>query len=256
MSDPIYQEEKQGLVLKIYQDTDSQDSPDDWGDEGLFLVGYHRDFTVTGKEFIPEAQRERSEHKSYCTKCFQRNFTSVKETGTKCGKCGENARVDKVFYKTAYRDKIPQKLAQNIVNKGIDVDYNEPDEEAKRYIKEYHIFGLEAYIHSGVVLALSHEGNFCDRQWDVSQLGLVFVSKKEARTRDKARTLALGLIETWNDYLSGNVYGYVIEDAQGTHFDSCLGYSGDYEKYCLVEGRSALEAQIKEIGSVAQYIGA
>lgn len=38
-----------------------------------------------------------SEHKSFCTNCGQRNFTSVAETGTRCGRCGEEARVD---YKT------------------------------------------------------------------------------------------------------------------------------------------------------------
>jgi hypothetical protein len=32
-------------------------------------------------------------------------------------------------------------------------------------------------------LALSHEGNFPDRQWDVSRLGLVFAAKKEARAQ-------------------------------------------------------------------------
>ncbi len=36
--------------------------------------------------------------------------------------------------------------------------------------KTHHVFLLEAYIHSGVRLALAGEGNFCDRQWDVSLL--------------------------------------------------------------------------------------
>jgi len=37
---------------------------------------------------------EPSGYKSYCTACGQRNYTSVKEKGNVCGKCGEAARVD------------------------------------------------------------------------------------------------------------------------------------------------------------------
>ena len=54
----------------------------------------------------------------------------------------------------------------------------------KELEKKYHIFGLEAYIHSGVVLALSSECNFSDRQWDVLQLGAVFVARKEWKIKD------------------------------------------------------------------------
>ena len=39
---------------------------------------------------------EPSEHKSYCTVCGQRNFTSVSENSNICGKCGEPARIDYV----------------------------------------------------------------------------------------------------------------------------------------------------------------
>lgn len=79
------------------------------------------------------------------------------------------------------------------------------------YSETHYVFGLETYIHSGVVLALSKEGNFPDRMWDVSQLGAVFVSKTEFKTKLKARQSALSLINTWNEYLSGDVYGIVKE---------------------------------------------
>jgi len=39
-----------------------------------------------------------SEHKSVCAECGQRNFTSIKETGKKCGKCGAEARYDREFF--------------------------------------------------------------------------------------------------------------------------------------------------------------
>ena len=98
-------------------------------------------------------------------------------------------------------------------------------------------FPLEAYIHSGVVLALSGEGNFPDRQWDVSRCGAVLVAK-EHWTEDKARTAALGLVETWNQYLSGDVWGVIIEDDQGNHMDSCWGFYG--REYAETEGQAML----------------
>lgn len=110
------------------------------------------------------------------------------------------------------------------------------------YQKTHHVFGLEAYIHSGVVLALSREGNFPDRQWDVSQLGAVFVAKNEARTKAKAREMAQGLIETWNTYLSGDVWTVSVEDETDEVIE-CVG--GFYGRECAEEeARDMLEASL------------
>lgn len=77
---------------------------------------------------------------------------------------------------------------------------------------------------------MSYEGNFPDRQWDVSQIGLVFVSKKEFKRRDKARKAAKEYIETWNKYLAGDVYGCIIEEydteKKPVKYESCWGYYG------------------------------
>jgi len=98
--------------------------------------------------------------------------------------------------------------------------------------KQYHIFGLEAYIHSGVSLALSHEGNFPDRQWDVSQLGAIFASKKEWKNRRKAKKSVLSLISSWNQYLSGDVYAIVkdtYDEKKLVNNDAVWGYYGKEE---------------------------
>jgi hypothetical protein len=184
---------KTGYEARYLVRDDNSRSPDedDCGDNALFLVGYHRDFTVD---------------------------RSTRKDGRSVG-C------------------ISQELARSIANGGKNED-GEVVEAAMEYVKKYHIFGLEAYIHSGVALALAHEGGFPDRQWDVSQLGLVFVSKKEWCTRAKARKAAQGLIETWNCSLSGDVYGCVREtynnkkEVVGDH-DSCWGFYG--YKYAIEE---------------------
>lgn len=125
----------------------------------------------------------------------------------------------------------------------------------KKYKKTHWIFPMEAYIHSGVVLALSGEGNFPDRRWDVSQLGYVFAAKSEWRLSAKAREAALAHIEDWNRYLLGDVWGYVIEDDDGTHVDSCWGYYD--KKLCEEDAVQALasaenNAENKKLFSTGQ----
>lgn len=110
--------------------------------------------------------------------------------------------------------------------------------------KETHyVFLLEAYIHSGVVLALAREGNFPDREWDVSLLGAVFVDKTEADDKDEARSMARSKIDEWNQYLSGDVWGYIIEDDNGNQIDSCWGFYG--KEYVEEQGQEALQYAIK-----------
>jgi len=186
MNEKIYSETYKGMDIEIYQDWNS-DSPQDWGDEEVFLVAFHRDFTVGVEGFS-------------------------------------------------------QEVCQLINEKPSDIYDESLRERVKQIKREYHVFGLEAYIHSGVSLSLSHEGNYPDRQWDVSQLGLVFVSKEHCRLHKTARARALGLIETWNDNLSGNVYGYSVGD------DSCWGFYGDYEKEggALQAAREAADYQAAE----------
>ena len=41
----VHEETYRNFSIKIFYDNDAQ-SPEDWKDENVFLVGYHRDFTV------------------------------------------------------------------------------------------------------------------------------------------------------------------------------------------------------------------
>jgi len=187
MNEAIETLKYEGVTVQIFQDMDDE-GPDKWGDDGLFLVAFHRDFCVERKDFDEDLCR------SVMTDCLD--------------------------------------------------EYDEPWDYAKEVKKKYHVFGLEAYIHGGVALSLAHEGNFPDRQWDVSQLGCVFVSKKEWRLRKSAKKAAEGHIKTWNEYLRGDVYGYVAEDADGES-DSCWGFYG--MEYVLEEAKGAAEWLAKDM---------
>jgi len=104
--------------------------------------------------------------------------------------------------------------------------------EDKELRKTHWVFPVFAYIHSGVALSLGRGGQFSD-MWDSGHIGFVFAAKSEWRyqTRDtkkqgSAHKAARAEVETWNQYLSGDVWGYVIETPDGDDIDSCWGFYG------------------------------
>jgi len=123
-------------------------------------------------------------------------------------------------------------------------------------VKGYFVFQCFAYIHSGVALSVANH-NFPDARWDVSSTGYWLVKREKGTwTRKAALKAAEGLCETWNQYLSGDVYGYKVYrittcDKGHEHeeeLDSCWGYFG--LDYCISEAMSIVEYQQKEDNKV------
>ena len=110
------------------------------------------------------------------------------------------------------------------------------DLESYDWEKTHHVFPLYAYIHSGVVLSL---GDFAD-PWDSGQVGYVLVSKTEAWTTD-IKEIARSKVNEWNDYFSGNVYGYTVTDPEGEEKDSCWGFYGDPDGYILEQAKGVID---------------
>jgi len=101
------------------------------------------------------------------------------------------------------------------------------------------------YDHSG--LAMNTIGFHCP--WDSGHVGFVYATLEAVRTefgvkrvtkalREKAEDILRGEIATYDAYLGGRVYGYVIEQ-DGEEVDACWGFVGDYETGCLAEARFA-----------------
>jgi len=67
------------------------------------------------------------------------------------------------------------------------------------------------------------------------------ITKKDI---DRARELLISEVKEYDQYLTGDVYGYVVEDADGEHIDSCWGFYG--LDYCIEEAKSAIDYHIKE----------
>lgn len=107
---------------------------------------------------------------------------------------------------------------------------------------------LYLYDHSGITISTSAFG--C--AWDSGQIGFAFITgaqmKRESvfkRWTPAARQWARDIIDSetrvYDDYLTGQVYGYVIASDSDSHMDSCWGYYGsDFDESGLAE--SAMHA--------------
>ena len=112
--------------------------------------------------------------------------------------------------------------------------------------KQYWIFPLTSFIHGEVYFYLGNHFNptgMAYGELDTSHCGAVFVSKAVWKRKKKAYEVANGLVEKWNCYLTGDIYGVIVEefDTQGKHIkrDECFGFYG--YKYAMEE----LEAMMK-----------
>lgn len=142
-------------------------------------------------------------------------------------------------------------------------DYNSWD-EVEQAIKKAEdvaiIAPLYLYDHSGLRIKIGSFYGFLPQghaEFDSGQVGFIYITKKAIRenwgTGKKARITKKmlasaqesleGEVSTYDEYLAGNVYGYIVEDEEGNEIDSCWGFFG-YD-YCLDEAKGAVEAEIK-----------
>ena len=95
------------------------------------------------------------------------------------------------------------------------------------------ILPLYLYDHSGISMST---GAFSCR-WDSGQVGFILTNKKTIlgefggkivtkKLRERVEGILEGEVETYSQYLEGDVYGFVIEDEEGEHIDSCYGFYG------------------------------
>jgi hypothetical protein len=133
------------------------------------------------------------------------------------------------------------------------------------------------------VYLLEHSGRtmrttpFGDR-WDSGQVGWAFVTEARAKemtgdtgpipTKEELEKYIRGDVETYDQYLTGEVYGYRVlgmadEDGEdGDELESCWGFFGELD-YVISEAKSAAEhsedpavqAAADELDSRATYAG-
>lgn len=125
-------------------------------------------------------------------------------------------------------------------------DFGSLDEIQKHIEKRLDAICIPVYMYSHGGDTISTTPFSCP--WDSGQLGFAYITKEKARkelgwkliTQKRKEELIEyinGEIKTFDQYIRGEIYGYVIKDGK-TELNSCWGYYG--KEYCLDEAESLL----------------
>ncbi len=111
--------------------------------------------------------------------------------------------------------------------------------------------------HSGLTLWVGGGPHWSDTAgWDSGTVGFVYTT--EARAKELAISTDPNYLkadleremEEYGRYVAGECYGYVIEDRNGQHIDSCWGFIGF--DYCMSEATAA--AKDKHMQAVVDVV--
>lgn len=118
------------------------------------------------------------------------------------------------------------------------------------------ILPLYLYDHSGITMNTT--GFSC--QWDSGQVGWIYATYDDVKEEygkidsEKAKKLLESEVETYDQYIKGEVYGYVLEkkivceccdNVEYEHIDSCWGFYG--LEYLEEELKSSIKSEYEEL---------
>jgi hypothetical protein len=99
------------------------------------------------------------------------------------------------------------------------------------------ILPLYLYDHSGISMSTGRAYPYNDR-WDSGQVGYIFVTKEDlkkeyskkvvtGKMKENATRILQGEVETYDQFLTGDVYGYQIYRIDPTQFDAGFEFDPD-----------------------------
>lgn len=226
--------EYKGYKINIYQD-DCDESPREWDNLGKMLCS-HRRYN------LGDEQLENYNHS------FWNDFTRYIQNKYNI--------VDYDEKETYLYDNCSEELTE----KG--------EEKINKWIKDNIIvLPLYLYDHSGITISTSE---FSCR-WDSGQVGYIFVDfetiKKEygvkrvsKKLKEKVKKVLKSEVNTYDDYIRGNIYGFMIEDEFGNEEGGCWGFYGyDWKEngllsYAKDEIKGMIEEKKDIIDNVASQV--
>lgn len=125
--------------------------------------------------------------------------------------------------------KHPDDWIRSLVNADDDEEITDVWDEA---YKQYVILPLYLYDHSGITMRTYPFG--CP--WDSGQVGYIYCEKgKEGLSDERIKEVLIGEVETYDQFLTGDVYGFVLYKktkcnecghVEEENEDSCWGFYG------------------------------
>lgn len=109
------------------------------------------------------------------------------------------------------------------------------------------ILPLFLYDHSGITM--NTRGFSCP--WDSGQVGFIFCFKEDIKKeynwkvitkkrKEKIEKILINEVKIYDRFLTGEIYGFQIEDKEGEIIDSCYGFF-DETDYVLKEAKSIID---------------
>ena len=94
---------------------------------------------------------------------------------------------------------------------------------------------IYAYEHGGITIKTTP----FNCPWDSGKVGYIYITRVETEENDinDPYELLRQEVKSFDDYLQGNSYGYLIKDNEGDYLESCGGYLGEVS-YCKEEAIS------------------
>ena len=125
-------------------------------------------------------------------------------------------------------------------------------EEAEIMAESHFNEALPLYLYDHSEITMSTDPFSC--QWDSGQVGWIIATEEQMKKefgvarltrehRAKTRKIMEGEVEAYDQYLTGDIWGYIIEDEDGMHIDSLWSMYGF--DYCLEEARKEVDAHIE-----------
>lgn len=210
MQEHVYKEEVvNGFNVKIVQDNDPM-SPRDWDNLGT-MTCFHSGYNL-GDEQERDAQAWLESMTGLDDEQLERLYLKVNPEFSNCSQSLKD-----------YHDALIETIE-----------------------RDYLILPLYLYDHSGITISTSP---FSCR-WDSGQVGFIWVSKADIRKAYRVERISPKLkervlkylnneVETYDQYLTGEVYGYIIGTEEDEHIESCWGFFGD-EDHCFNEALSTI----------------
>jgi len=157
------------------------------------------------------------------------------------------ASIYELYENLLEHEEIRPWIPQNQDYCGYSIDH---DKAQKNLEKKYIVLPVYKYEHGNVCYNTS--GFSCP--WDSGMNGFIYVSKEKVRKEYGIKNISPAWVqrikgylenevETFSNAVSGEVYGYHIENHEGEELDSCYGFYGyDHEKSDLLpQAKAAID---------------
>lgn len=261
--EPCEKEEYRGCTINVYYD-ETPDDPRNWGNVATFVCE-HRHYNL-GDEHDIEGRIESLFDKYVPSKTIIDYFVKTRDAHLIPGE--EDDYSDQYY---EYEVTICKEKHTRYID--ADTSYSE-DSIAEEMADELDIcekmqlledtgeivtLPISMYEHSGITLWLGSKWSHFDAQWDCSSIGFAYIEKSTAEKEMPQRKLADGQendwkkwaydmmegeMKTYDQYLRGEVYGYMIEDEDGEEASDdllcgCWGFYGDEGKEEMLEDAKA-----------------